>query len=100
MANTSTSHVTMQEQQKAVLDKPLRSHKHLNGNGTRLSDKVFDYVVDAIHEGRFAPGARITERAIARQLDISHVPVREAMKKLSSSMAGWSGSSRRASSAK
>jgi DNA-binding GntR family transcriptional regulator len=78
------THTTKQEQQKAVLDKLLRSHKHLNGNGNgaRLSDKVFDYVVESIREGRFALGSRITERAIARQLDISHVPVREAMEKL------------------
>lgn len=48
----------------------------------RLADRVFDYVVTNISNGTFKPGDKLREKAIAQQLGISHVPVREAMEKL------------------
>ena len=82
MATSQTTH----QEQRMVLDKLLRTYrKKTNGGGNnngRFSDKVFDHVVEGIRSGKYHPGTRITERSIARELDISHVPVREAMEKL------------------
>lgn len=49
---------------------------------TKLSHKVFDYVVNKIRSGGLTPSTRITERQLASELEISHVPVREAMEVL------------------
>ena len=53
----------------------------------RLSDQVFDYVVEGIAAGRYAQAVRITERELAEALGVSHVPVREAMERLQKE--GW-----------
>jgi DNA-binding GntR family transcriptional regulator len=41
-------------------------------------------VRDAILDGRFKPGARIRQEALARQLGVSRIPVREALRQLES----------------
>lgn len=48
----------------------------------KLSADVYDFVVSRICDGTFKPGDRITERQLAGELNISHVPVREAMEQL------------------
>ena len=71
----------------------LLSNDHTGGNSShespthcksrlRLSEKVYDYIVSNIASGRFVPSERISQRAIASQLSVSHIPVREAMEKL------------------
>ncbi|MFK8254139.1 GntR family transcriptional regulator [Ancylobacter terrae] len=46
------------------------------------SDKVFDWLSDAIIRGEFAPGEKLNEPKIARLLAISRGPVREAVRRL------------------
>jgi DNA-binding GntR family transcriptional regulator len=47
-----------------------------------LSDLVKDHLLRAILDGRFAPGARIIETRVARELGTSQAPVREALRDL------------------
>lgn len=66
---------------------------NLKGNGclskepAKLSEEVFDYVVERIRTGNYKAGQKITERRIASDLGISHVPVRESMGRLQ--QLGW-----------
>ncbi|MER5437700.1 GntR family transcriptional regulator [Streptomyces sp. NPDC002790] len=39
----------------------------------------------AIAEGRFPPGSRLSPSALAAELDVSHIPVREALRSLTAS---------------
>ena len=47
-----------------------------------LQESVYNALVDAILSGRIAPGERITLEGIARQLNVSIMPVREAVRRL------------------
>jgi DNA-binding GntR family transcriptional regulator len=47
-----------------------------------LSDQVKDRLLQAILDGRYAPGARIVETQVARELGTSQAPVREALRDL------------------
>jgi DNA-binding GntR family transcriptional regulator len=47
-----------------------------------LSQKVFERVREAILTGSLAPGARLVERRLAEDLEVSHIPVREALARL------------------
>jgi DNA-binding GntR family transcriptional regulator len=47
-----------------------------------LTDRVAGRIRDAIHEGRYPPGARLVERTLAAELGVSHIPVREALTRL------------------
>jgi DNA-binding GntR family transcriptional regulator len=47
-----------------------------------LSDKVYGLVRRGILDGSQAPGARLVESEIARQLGVSQAPVRDAIKRL------------------
>ena len=47
-----------------------------------LSERVYDRIRDAIVSGVLAPGARVTERALAAELATSPTPVREALRRL------------------
>ncbi|GAA2437835.1 GntR family transcriptional regulator [Actinomadura vinacea] len=47
-----------------------------------LADQVAGSIRDAIHDGRYAPGTRLVERALAAELGVSHIPIREALSKL------------------
>jgi len=49
---------------------------------TCLSDQVANSIADGIALGRLDPGQRIVEVDLARQLNVSRVPVREAIKTL------------------
>ena len=46
------------------------------------STRVINYLRDAVREGRLAPGERVIEREIARDLDIGRGPVREGIQAL------------------
>ena len=48
----------------------------------KLSDSVFDMLCDAIVEGTLPPGERMPEAQLARALDVSRMPVREALARL------------------
>ncbi|MGS1110446.1 GntR family transcriptional regulator [Achromobacter anxifer] len=47
-----------------------------------LADVVFDQVLDAIYQGRLAPGSVINEVALAQEFGVSRGPVREAVRRL------------------
>ena len=47
-----------------------------------VAGRVADQLRDMIRDGAYAPGARLVERAIARELGTSHIPVREALARL------------------
>jgi DNA-binding GntR family transcriptional regulator len=47
-----------------------------------LRHSVADHVVDAVRSGQLAPGARVHETSLARALDVSLSPVREALFRL------------------
>ncbi len=55
----------------------------LNRDG--LVDRVAKTLVDAILAGGIAPGERLAESTIAKQMDLSRAPVREALRLLESS---------------
>ncbi|MFE7994948.1 GntR family transcriptional regulator, partial [Streptomyces shenzhenensis] len=47
-----------------------------------LRDEVVDELRKAILDGTYAAGARLTELAVAEELGVSRLPVREAFRKL------------------
>lgn len=47
-----------------------------------ISEQVADELRGAIQSGELAPGERLVERALAAQLGVSHIPVREALTQL------------------
>ncbi len=53
----------------------------------KSSDTVYDYVVNSICSRRFLAGDRLVERDLADRLNMSHIPVREALERLAHS--GW-----------
>ena len=53
----------------------------------KSSDTVYDYVVNSICSRRFLAGDRLVERDLAERLNMSHIPVREALERLAHN--GW-----------
>lgn len=49
-----------------------------------LVEQIVDSIVQGAAEGRFLPGDRLNEGEIAQELDVSRVPVREALRLLES----------------
>lgn len=49
------------------------------------SETAFDYIRKRIYDGQIGPGARINELEISQQLGISRGPVREAIRRMTSS---------------
>jgi len=47
-----------------------------------LPDHVADHIRGAVLNGTYPPGMRLTERKIASDVGVSHIPVREALAKL------------------
>jgi len=47
-----------------------------------LSDRVKEYIVEAVLNGDLKPGERIVESSMARELGVSQAPVREAIRDL------------------
>jgi DNA-binding GntR family transcriptional regulator len=47
-----------------------------------LSDRVKDYIIEAVLSGELKPGDRIVESSMARELGVSQAPVREAIRDL------------------
>lgn len=64
--------------------------RNQGGNSTcsvTLTDRVCEHVLEKISGGQMEPGAKIVELQIAEELQMSSVPVREAMSKLEQE--GW-----------
>ncbi len=53
-----------------------------NLKSSSISDTVTTELREAILAGDFEPGARLVERHLAEQLGVSHIPVREALARL------------------
>jgi DNA-binding GntR family transcriptional regulator len=47
-----------------------------------LSDKVYEYLREAIIDGELAPGTRLLERELSARLEVSRIPIREALPQL------------------
>jgi len=47
-----------------------------------LADAVFQNILDAIYDGRLAPGSIINEASMAQEFGVSRGPVREAIRRL------------------
>ncbi len=47
-----------------------------------LSDLVYQYILDAIVEARYAPGSKVNTKRISEELGISRTPVRTALERL------------------
>jgi len=47
-----------------------------------LADVVYAKVLDAIYQGRLAPGSAVNEAALAQEFGVSRGPVREAVRRL------------------
>lgn len=54
----------------------------LTNRGPRLSDLVFERLAEAIVQGVLAPGELLRDQALAAQLGVSRMPVREALQRL------------------
>ena len=66
----------------------LRTNKKLSGlaplTTKTLVDQVVDAIVEATAKGIFLPGDRIVEAEVACSLNVSRIPVREALRLLES----------------
>src|SRR2546423_5792926 len=49
---------------------------------TRLSDAVYETLLEAIISGRLASGSIVSEVSLAKQLDVSRTPVHDALRQL------------------
>ena len=47
-----------------------------------FSKQAYDYILNRIFKGELTPGTRLKERELATELGISHIPIREALRKL------------------
>jgi len=56
--------------------------KNIAVNKVVLRDQVRQYLIESIQNGRYAPGERIVESKLARELGVSQAPVREAIRDL------------------
>jgi len=83
----STSVLTTQQPQHVKLGQVVPFVKGKVEDGTRLAERIFEYVIKNIANGTFAPSEKISQRNLAKHLGVSQVPVREAMEKLQQS--GW-----------
>ena len=54
----------------------------LDRKRTRLADDVYEQILSAILSGKIVPGERLIQETIARQIDVSRTPVREAFLRL------------------
>src|SRR5918998_2890875 len=48
------------------------------------SEDVLSWLREAIHDGRLKPGEPVRQEAIAHELGVSRIPVREALRRLES----------------
>lgn len=60
------------------------SETESNTAPSSLADTVYQDLLAAIRDGRFHPGERIKEATVAKSLNVSRTPVREAIRRLQS----------------
>ena len=78
------SSATLQQQKKQkTQDGYITVSKPGKGSEPKkLSEKVFEYVVNNIATGAFKPAKKISQRRLASTLNVSQFPIREALEKL------------------
>lgn len=54
----------------------------LDTNSRTLNQTVFNYIKEGILNGHYRPGQRLVQDEIARELNVSRIPVREALQRL------------------
>lgn len=72
----------MGREESAVSNRRIAGLRPLTAKG--LVDQVVDAIVEATAKGIFLPGDRIVEAEVARALNVSRIPVREALRLLES----------------
>lgn len=65
----------------AVKAVPLKGIRPL-GKRRSMGDSAYDYLKQAIVKGDLPPGQRLIESQLSEQMEVSRVPVREAVKRL------------------
>lgn len=60
-------------------DRADSAHEQTLLSRSVLRDEIKEYLIDGILRGKFQPGERLTELALARQIGVSQAPVREAL---------------------
>src|SRR6056297_1676795 len=63
-------------------ERPAKRNDPPEGSTTRLSEQVYESIVEMIVRGQLIPGQSVSELALARTLDVSRTPVHEAIKQL------------------
>ncbi|KAA9107517.1 GntR family transcriptional regulator [Microbacterium rhizomatis] len=56
----------------------------ITGPRPTVGDAIYDMLMEAVFDGRLAPGERINDISLANELGVSRTPVREALQKLRS----------------
>jgi len=64
------------------LDRKKETRASRGSAGISLAARVYSELKKALHTGRFEPGERVREAAIASWLQVSRTPVREALRRL------------------
>jgi DNA-binding GntR family transcriptional regulator len=59
-----------------------KSGKTLRANSLRLSERVYESLVEMIVRGKLEPGKSVSEVELARSLNVSRTPIHEAVKQL------------------
>lgn len=52
------------------------------GRAQSLSDQIAEQIKDALVQGQLIPGQRLSATGLARQYQVSHIPIREALNRL------------------
>lgn len=53
-----------------------------NARGVTLSEQAYAYIVEALETGAMAPGTRLRETDLAKEIGLSRTPIREALNRL------------------
>ncbi len=71
---SETEETNLENNKRPVPDVYFRT-----STGRSSTDLVMDHIIDGILEGKLVPGQRINANALCKSLDVSVVPVREAI---------------------
>ena len=67
-----------------ALASPVDDGREKALSGTSAEQEAYRHILDGIRSGRFGPGDRLIAEALATELGMSRMPVREAIQRLSS----------------
>ncbi len=61
----------------------MTGEKIVNLEKISLSDRVYETLMDAVLDRKYAPGEYLTELRLSGELGVSRTPIREALRRLS-----------------